>query len=162
MKKVIATALTLLLVAVSLNNCATLISGTSQNIAIESEPRDATVRVETIGGVEIATGKTPFSVSLKRKDEYMVIIRMTGYRESRIQITKEFNPVAVLSVAAGMLGIFVDLATGAAWNLKPERIVVTLQRAHLGNPEAVINILYSDGRTRVIRVPMVPEEGGKR
>lgn len=50
MKKVIATALTLLLVAVSLNNCATLISGTSQNIAIESEPRDATVRVETMGG----------------------------------------------------------------------------------------------------------------
>jgi len=138
------------------SGCATLITGTSQNIAISSKPPNAQVRVETVGGVEVASGETPFSVTLRRKDEYMVIISMPGYREARIQIRKEFNPIAILSAAAGLFGAFIDLATGAAWNLTPERIEVTLvEVTDSSHPEAMVTIIYEGGLKRVIEVPLV-------
>mgnify|MGYP001774218000 CR=1 FL=1 len=156
--KLIAVLQCALLHLVSFNGCATLITGTKQNIAIESEPSKANVRVETIGGLEVASGQTPMTVTLARKSEYMVIVKLSGYKEKRVEIGKEFNPVAVLSILAGVLGIFVDLATGAAWNLVPERIFVTLSTATLSSPEVIITVEYQNGFTKVIKEPLVAEE----
>lgn len=160
--KSVATLLALLMVTLSFQEgCATLISGTSQGVAIESEPTKASVRVETTGGLEVISGETPLSVSLKRKDEYVAIVKMPGYKEKRIEITHKFNPVSVLSVLAGVLGVFVDLASGAAWNLDPQRIFITMESAALYNggsrPEIVVTVEYEDGSTKVIRKALEPE-----
>jgi hypothetical protein len=108
---------------------------------------------------------------------------MAGYRESKINITKEINPyvagnlvtpavlgggvllfglagVLLLPAAgvSGLAGFIVDFTSGAAWNLTPERIEVTLQHAsNLSHPELVVTIIYEGGIRRVLRSPLEPE-----
>jgi hypothetical protein len=183
-KRAIAFGVGMLLIASTINfGCATMISSSYQNVAINSNPPKAQVRVETVGGVEVASGETPLSVKLKRKDEYVVIVKMTGYRENRINISKEINPyvagnlvtpvvlgggvllfglagIFLLPAAgvSGLVGFIMDFTSGAAWNLTPERIEVTLQRAsNLSHPELVVTIIYEGGIRRVLRAPLEPE-----
>jgi hypothetical protein len=180
-KRAIAFGVGMLFIAFTFG-CATMISSSYQNVAINSNPPKAQVRVETVGGVEVASGETPLSVRLKRKDEYVVIVKMVGYRENKINISREINPytglnllgllvgggvfvfgttviaVGAIGFAGTIAGFVADFSSGAAWNLTPERIEVTLQRAsNLSHPELVVTIIYEGGIRRVLRAPLEPE-----
>ena len=117
-----------ILLAVSLawvtSGCATIVHGNRQTVTINSEPEGASVKVDGL------KGKTPFSASLARNNDYVVSIKKAGYQEEQIQITKSFSGLSIIGNILWLLvGVVIDFASGAAYNLSPTKIDVELEKA---------------------------------
>ena len=116
MKKSIITcslALTLLL-----SSCATIMSGSKQNVKFASNPSSATIFID-----EVEVGKTPFEMKLARKSEHHVMIKLEGYQTYQTTLTKKFNGWFVGNILiGGLIGIIIDPITGAMYNLTPKEI----------------------------------------
>lgn len=112
-----------LFILVSLNSCATIINGTSQQINITSTPIEAKV---TIDGVEI--GKTPYIADLKRKDNHIVKIELEGYKTEVITLNgKTSGWFFGNCLFGGVIGMAVDAITGGMYILQPEEIKQNLK-----------------------------------
>ena len=111
-----------LIVAVLLNSCATIINGTSQQVNITSTPIEAKVIID---GEEL--GKTPFIADLKRKDNHIVKIELDGYKTEVITLNgKTSGWFFGNCLLGGVIGMAVDAITGGMYKLQPEEIKKTL------------------------------------
>lgn len=127
---VLAVTLVILMVG-----CATILSGSKQDVLVDSDPGQAKVVVMTAGGIEVAAGKTPFGVKLARKNKYLVHVTLEGYEKKEVYIDQGFNPVALVNIlCGGIIGIVVDFVSGAVYSLEPDQIMVTLE--HVGLHES--------------------------
>lgn len=137
--------------------CATILSGTSDNITIQSTPSSATYSVKTMKYEnEVASGATPATINLSRKNEYKVTIKVSGYKEKIVPIYQEFNGWAICNLG-GILGWGIDYLTGAIYKLAPQQINVTLETASIdGNTRlyGLIRRLDDQGQLRELRVPL--------
>lgn len=121
--------------------CGTLIDGTQENIPVTTIPPGATVIHEireddsqkkpqaskSLQQEKSAT-QTPATLSLERKQEYLLTITKEGYKTETIKIEQVINDAAVgnlLGLTA--LGTAIDTASGAQWDLAPNNIVVSLR-----------------------------------
>ena len=101
-----------------LSNCATIISGSRQNVEITSEPSSAKVYIN-----EIEIGNTPVQKKLKRNQEYQLVLKLDGYETYETKLEKKFNAWYIGNVVfGGLIGLIVDPITGAIHKLKPEEI----------------------------------------
>lgn len=101
-----------------LSSCATIISGSRQNVEITSEPSSAKVYIN-----EIEIGQTPVQKKLKRNQEYQLILKLDGYKTYETKLEKKFNAWYIGNIAfGGLIGIIIDPITGAMHKLKPEEI----------------------------------------
>lgn len=153
---------------IGLNSCSTILSGTSDNIIIQSDPSAAKFVIRDVSrGVEIASGSTPATVKLSRKHEYTVTVTVSGYKEKIIPISQEFNSTALCNLAfGGILGFAVDYVSGAIFELNPQQIQVSLDRAGIdsngdGRLYGVIHALDDAGQLREIRIPLERETASK-
>jgi hypothetical protein len=116
MKKTVLTitlALTLLI-----TSCATILSGSKQNVKFSSNPSTATVIID-----DTEVGKTPFEMKLARGSEHNVSIKLEGYKTFQVKLTKKLNGWFIGNVLiGGLIGIIVDASTGAMYNLTPTDI----------------------------------------
>jgi len=145
--------------------CATIIHGTTQDITVSSAPDQAEVWID---GSRMSS--TPTKVTLKRKDNYLVTIKKEGYKEATVKIEGTTSAWIIGNVIfGGIIGCGVDLITGGAYDLKPERVdinmtklaaldgkTIHIDRAQLdtikqfrfcdesGNPELVVNVSWTD------------------
>lgn len=146
--------------AILIVGCATIISGTKQNVSINSTPASAMVVVKTTGGVEFFSGATPATCKLPRKNEYIVYINLEGYKEKQIPINKDINMWVIGNLlCGGVLGFVIDAVDGAMWKLEPETIHVTLVTAlkdGVKTKYAVFGALDDNGQLRTLAVPLVP------
>lgn len=111
-----------LIVAVLLNSCATIINGTSQQVNITSTPIEAKVIID---GEEL--GKTPFIADLKRKDNHIVKIELDGYKTEVITLNgKTSGWFFGNCLFGGVIGMAVDAITGGMYKLQPEEIKRTM------------------------------------
>jgi uncharacterized protein YceK len=119
------TALILLVVSsVVLWGCATIMHGSSQKIGISSTPSGAKV---TVDGKD--NGVTPAFASLKRGDEHVVKIELEGYEKAELTITKTSSGwVWGNIIFGGLIGLVVDIADGAIYNLTPEQLNAELRK----------------------------------
>jgi hypothetical protein len=108
--------------------CATMFTGSSQQVTVSSQPPGARVIVN--GGY---SGVTPVSLLLKTERDYTVTLQREGFQDTTAPIFREFNPVAVLNLVSLVCWV-VDVATGALWRLTPTAVYVTLRP--LGGPGA--------------------------
>jgi len=95
--------------AILMNGCATILTGSSDNINFTSEPSGAKIVMD---GLDI--GKTPATLEIKRsgfKDK-AITLKLDGYEDRTFLLQKEFNAMAILNFA-GIIGWFVDFATGS-------------------------------------------------
>ena len=99
--------------------CATLISGTSQAISIDSNVPGASVVIE--GNL---VGHTPFSGKIKRQREAVALVSHKGYGAQPLTLTTSFNPVAILSIVWDYSTT--DCLTGACWEYAPNSYYVDL------------------------------------
>jgi hypothetical protein len=67
-----------------LQNCATIIRGTSQNIPVTSNPIGAKI---TVNGEEL--GYTPLNLRLKRKKSCVIWVEKQGYNLLEIRILRK-------------------------------------------------------------------------
>ncbi|NQX84500.1 MAG: PEGA domain-containing protein [Flavobacteriaceae bacterium] len=101
-----------------LTSCATIISGSRQNVEITSKPTSAKVYIN-----EIEVGNTPIQKNLKRNQEYNLVLKLDGYETYETKLDKKFNAWYIGNIAfGGLIGIIIDPITGAIHKLKPEEI----------------------------------------
>lgn len=119
--------------ALLLSGCATLFSGSTQDVSINSEPTNADIIVD--GNKR---GKTPATIEINRPekgDPPEIILRKEGYPERKLTPTKNFNNVTLLNVlnpfnyvGVPVLGFGIDWFSGALWKYRPKTYTVELQR----------------------------------
>lgn len=113
-------ALTILLIAVAAgllgSGCATVFTGTYDEVTIRSEPEGALILID---GLE--EGYTPATLELKRPGigDREVTLQLDGYEERTFALRKEFNAVSVINLAC-ILCWAVDVATGAVTKYRPQ------------------------------------------
>lgn len=125
-----------------LPNCATIVSGTKQDITLNSNPPGADVRVfqgRVIGSVdgfpEVASGNTPVVVSLQRDKQYTVIAEAPGYKQARMVVDQNFNGWVLGNIIFGwILGGAIDYLSGAWWRLNPDTIALRLHPEEVKKP----------------------------
>lgn len=123
-----------LLLCVGGTGCATIFSGSQQDIKIASTPEDVTFKIEQLtvtGPVSFSEGKTPKVVSLSRKNSYLVTLSKMGHESAEIPIeygrTNGWVWANFITFPLGtVIGIIVDSSTGAAVILEPEEVNAAL------------------------------------
>jgi hypothetical protein len=134
MKKELLPVILLLAVIVLFSRCATIVSKTSYNVYIHTDPARATVSVTNINGKEIYKGASPATVRLNagagffKKAAYHVKITSPGFEERIIPVTFKLNGWYFGNLLiGGLIGmLIVDPATGAMWKIKDPVVDETL------------------------------------
>jgi len=78
------------LVTLVISGCASIMSGSKQNVKITSDPSVADVKIEQLLMVTNAIeweGKTPANIKLWRKGSFLVTISLPGYQKTEIPIS---------------------------------------------------------------------------
>lgn len=109
----------------ALGGCATIIHGGKQNVSFDSQPPGA--RVKLSNGMRFTT---PQTVSLPRGKDIIVTVGKEGYKSEQVMVTREFNAAATIlgNILWLLIGVVVDIVTGAAWTLDPENVTVDLTK----------------------------------
>jgi hypothetical protein len=154
--------LLLVISAALVSGCATIIHGSDQSVTVTSSPSAADVEIKRLGGVTIFKGVTPLMVNLDREHDYNVVVKMEGYQESSVFINNEFDALFLGNIlCGGIIGMGVDVLTGAMWKLDPDMIHVSLATASLmdGSTQmyAVFRTSDSDGNIRSVILPLIKE-----
>ncbi len=107
--------------------CASIMSGTKQKIAVNSEPSGADIKIEP-GDL---TAKTPTVLTLKRKDgPYRLTISMPGYEPYEVYIKASTNGWIWGNILiGGIIGVAIDYSTGAAVRLDTKDIMANLKKS---------------------------------
>lgn len=100
------------------SSCATIISGSRQEVEISSEPALAKVFIN-----DVETGITPVVQNLKRNQDYTILIKKDGYKTYRAVLKKQFNEWYLGNILlGGVVGLIIDPITGAMYRLSPKEI----------------------------------------
>lgn len=112
----------LLAALMTLTGCATIINGTTQEIAITSEPAGARV---VVNGFE--RGSTPIVLKLERDETYVMTIKKDGFEDSSLSLNKSVSGWVWGNILlGGLIGLAVDLGAGGMYVLDPPQAQVTL------------------------------------
>lgn len=113
------------LVSIMLPSCATLFTGTKDEIKFDSNPQGAMVYID---GVEIC--RTPCTAQVKRKlHDAMAKLELEGYKTRVITLDAKFNTVSILNFF-GLVGWGIDAATGALMRYDPKGYQIDLEKEH--------------------------------
>jgi hypothetical protein len=105
------------------SSCATIFTGTSQTVQVNSVPSGAKVQVDGID-----RGTTPAALKLKKgSDGQTVTLKMEGYETKTFQPETSFNGVAVLNLFS-LLGWGIDAVTGAIYKYSPKYYEIELEK----------------------------------
>jgi len=111
------------LASLCFSGCASIFTGTTQSVQVNSVPNGANV---SVGGID--RGLTPLPVVLKKGSSgECVTVTLQGYQQKTFQPQTAFNPVAILNLW-GILGWGIDAATGALWKYDPTFYNIQLQK----------------------------------
>lgn len=139
MKNVLLKSTSLMLIpAVLLSGCASIVSKTAYPVSIHTNPAGADITITDKKGKEVYKGQSPSTVTLKAgagffsKAEYQVKLSSPGYTEKVIPINYKLNGWywgnILLGGIVGML--IVDPATGAMWRIQDPVIDETLSKSN--------------------------------
>ena len=126
MKKYFTILLVLIsITALTLGSCATIVAGGKSMVEISSDMEDVNLVItETNTGMEVYSGPAPASVELKKsagfakKAMYEIKATAGDYEPVMVTLATDKVNLAILGNiinTTGMVGIVVDLATGAAY-----------------------------------------------
>lgn len=120
-------SITTVLAAVVLGGCASIINGSTQEVAFTSQLSQATI---TIDGVE--RGATPVSVELARGERHTVVMALEGYETEEIALEQRVNGWVWGNILiGGLIGLVVDASTGAMYRIDPETLRTRLEPAQV-------------------------------
>ncbi len=154
-----------------LPSCATIVTGTRENVSVTSTPEGATVHITTAGGFAIFEGRTPAYLQMAKDKDYTVTVSVPGYQDARVGITRDFEAWTLANIFCGLWPALIDIASGAYKHLTPNEIVVSLTPLPTGYAEGTKNrdgvgeglsmllVARDDaGDLRVLNVPLTPIE----
>lgn len=108
--------------ALLLSGCATLFSGTDDQVTFRSEPSGAKVIID---GITVAT--TPATVEVDRPglEDRDVTVQLEGYDPMTFELDKEFNKTSILNIFFWP-GFVIDALTGAMFKFDKTNYTVDL------------------------------------
>ena len=114
----------------SLSACATITRGSSDAWVVNTTPPGA--KVETSNGHQCAA--TPCAIKMKRKSQFVATLTNSGYKTATVSVSHKTANAGAAGVAGnvlvgGVIGLGVDLATGASQDLVPNPVNLTLEPA---------------------------------
>jgi hypothetical protein len=106
-----------------LSSCASIVSGSKQNINFNSTPSGATVWVD-----DVNLGVTPVIAQLERiKINQKVKIELQGYKPYELILNRKTNGWIWGNILfGGIIGIIIDASSGAMYRLTPDQIEAQL------------------------------------
>jgi len=112
----------------SLAACATVTRGSKDAWVVNSEPSGA--KVETSNGHQCPA--TPCAIKMSRKAKFTATITKPGYKPATVTVTHKTANAGAAGVAGnvllgGVIGLGVDLATGASQDLTPNPVTLKLE-----------------------------------
>jgi hypothetical protein len=121
MKKIFK-IMTILLCPMLLMSCATIVSGRSQKVSVNTNPDEAIV---TVNGM---VQKSPCSFTLDRTTpSYQVKIEKVGYKTVTLAIKRGINGWVFGNIIfGGIIGIVIDCASGSVYSFSPSEIEQSL------------------------------------
>lgn len=153
-----AVALGILAASLFAGGCASIVNGGDREISIATRPTGATASVRKSGGGVmdvVAVEKTPCTISLDPKagyfsgQSYTLRLELPGYKPTEIELTAKMSGWYWGNLLfGGLIGMLaVDPATGAMWNIAPDKIDRKLangQSAMIKNETGFLVVLESD------------------
>ena len=106
-----------------LSGCATLFSGTEDDITFDSEPQGAQVLID---GIVVGTTPTTVVVDRPGLEETDVTVQLDGYEPLRFELDTEFNNTAILNVFFWP-GFVIDVLTGALFKYDKKHYTADLE-----------------------------------
>jgi hypothetical protein len=102
--------------------CATVMEGTSQSVSIATTPPGASCNVDRDGTHLGTVSPTPGSINVsKSKNDITVSCAKEGYQPAIVSTSPHFVGTTFGNIViGGLVGVAVDLATGADYALPPE------------------------------------------
>jgi len=111
-----------LMILAQASGCASIVSGTDQNLSFNSEPDDATV---TVAGRVV--GKTPLSVQIDKDENLAVTFEKDGYKTFSTQLSTTMDSWFWGNIViGGVFGSTTDGMSGAMNEFSPDQYFVTL------------------------------------
>lgn len=138
----LATALSLVF---SCTGCATMISGTYQDVDLAIEPRDATVEVTRWNGLDVIRPASASDDSMKLhrpewEQSYVIVAKRDGhcpkYWLTGTEMSNGAHSVWPMLVAAALIPIsivvtipilLIDSSSGGSWAISPDPLAARLQ-----------------------------------
>lgn len=116
-----------------MSSCATILTGTKDNISFNSNPQGAKVFID---GIELCT--TPCTSAINRSlSDKMAELKLEGYETRIIKLDRKFNAVSIINLT-GLLGWAIDAATGSIMQYDRKSYDIELSKdnrtALLNNP----------------------------
>lgn len=126
------------LLVLLLTGCATIVSGTTDKVSVDSVPSGVPFTIQNKEGHTVVQGVTPTQVYLKRGDGYFmdevykVNYSLKGYYPQTGVITASLNPWYFGNLLFGGIivgGVIVDPLTGAMWSFpsKADTVLFPIQ-----------------------------------
>lgn len=110
-----------------LGGCATVVKGSSQDIAIDSSPQGASCEVTRQGVILGQISATPAKFNVSRdKDPLVIACKKPGHAAGQSTAESKFNGATLGNILlGGVIGVVVDASTGANYTY-PEQVMVAL------------------------------------
>lgn len=116
-----------IIVALLVTGCASIVSKSSYPVVITSSPDQANFTITNKSGMNVHSGKTPSTVTLKsgcgyfKGETYNIAFQKDGYSSDSATIDSSMDGWYVGNIIfGGLIGILiVDPVTGAMWKLPP-------------------------------------------
>jgi len=112
--------LPVLILAMFLSGCATIISGDTETVTFNSSPEGADVYID--GSI---VGKTPLSIVLEKNKKDVVMLKKEGYQSVTRDLTKSYDSITMLSIFWDLSTT--DFLTGAAMEYAPKSYYIELR-----------------------------------
>jgi len=120
--------ISVMLILLVTSSCCSIMLSPQQEVGIASNPSGAKVIID---GQEV--GNTPLTTSLARKNNHNVKIELDGFMPYELHLTKKTSGWVFGNIIfGGIIGLVVDLATGALYVLTPEDIQANLIKSDTG------------------------------
>lgn len=110
----------ILLMSFFFTSCATIFKGGHGEVRFNSSPSGADVLID-----QVNKGETPTSAQLSRKESHIVTFKKDGYEDVTVKVDRKFDGATVILgnlVSWWLIGVVVDVASGAAYTLSPADI----------------------------------------
>src|SRR3954469_19670041 len=109
--------------AIGTTGCASIMHGTTQDVAISSSPSGAQVVIDNQ-----PAGSTPIIAHLKRNENHILKLDVPGYLPYETGFTKSVSGWVWGNVLfGGLIGLAVDAISGGLYYLTPEQLAAEMR-----------------------------------
>jgi hypothetical protein len=141
------------LISILTVGCATIFKGSDADIRVNSQPSDASIFIN-----EIDRGNTPQTLTLGRDQDHILTFKKDGYEDVRIEVNKKFDGATTILgnlVSWWVIGVVVDVASGAAYSLEPADVQANLEEMQASG---IIDEIPSNDENSINVIMLTEEE----